>query len=63
MQLLLCLTQMSMKIILLINIKMPRIFDILTFISRINTTPESLKARKIFIFEHLSFYEQLKFHD
>ena len=28
----------------------------------INTTSESLKAVKVFIFQHLSFYEQLKFH-
>ena len=29
----------------------------LTLISRINTTPESLKARHVFIFKHFSFYE------
>ena len=43
------------------NVKMPTIVDILTFISMINTT-ESLKARQVFIFQHFSFYEQLKFH-
>ena len=31
-------------------------------ISRINTPSESLKAREVFIFQHLSFYEQLKVH-
>ena len=40
---------------MLINVKMP------AFISMINKTSESLKARKVFIFQHFSFYEQLKF--
>ena len=35
---------------------------ILTFISMINTTSESLKARKVSIFQHFSFCELLKFH-
>ena len=35
--------------------------EILAFISRINTVSESLKARKLY-FQHISFYEQLKFH-
>ena len=42
--------------------KMPTSVGILTFISMINTTSESLKARKVFIFQHFNFYEQLKFH-
>ena len=48
----------------LINVKMPRIkiVGFLIFISKINTTSESLKARKVIIFQHFSFYEQLKFH-
>ena len=50
-----------MKLILHKNVKMPTIVGILTFISRINTEPESFKARKITIFQHFSFYEQLKF--
>ena len=45
-----CSTQMSMKFFLLINIKMPTIVGILTFISMINTSSESLKAKKIFCF-------------
>ena len=57
-----CSTQLSTKFILLINVKMPTIVGILTFISRINTTSESFKARKIFISHHFTFYEQLKFH-
>ena len=40
-------TQLRMKFILFINFKMPTIIGILTFISRINTTPKSLKAIKI----------------
>ena len=36
-----CSTQLSMKFILLINVKMPTIVGILTFISRINSTSES----------------------
>ena len=55
-------TQLSMKFILLINVKMPTIVGILTFISMINTTSKSLKARKVFILQHFSFYEHLKFH-
>ena len=31
---------------------------ILTFISMINKTSESLKARQVFIFQHFSIYEQ-----
>ena len=42
-------TQRSTKFILLINVKMPTIVGILTFISMINTTSERLKARHFFI--------------
>ena len=38
------------------------IVGILTFISMINATFESLKARKVSVFQHFSFYEQLKYH-
>ena len=51
-----------MKCILLINVKMPTIVGILTFMSMINTTAERLKARNLFICQYFSFYEQLKFH-
>ena len=47
---------------MLINVKMPTTVGILTFISMINTTSESLKAKQVFNFQHISFYEQLKFH-
>ena len=43
-----CSTQLSMQFILLINVKMPTIVGILTFINRI-------KARKIYIFQHFKF--------
>ena len=49
------------KFIMLINGKMPNV-SILTFISMINTTSKSFKARKVFIFQQLGFYEQLIFH-
>ena len=57
-----CSTQLSMKFIMLINVKMPTIVGILIFISMINTTSEHLKARKVFIFKHVRFYEHLRFH-
>ena len=56
-----CSTQLSTKFILLINVKMPTIVGILTFISMINTIFERLKARHFFICRYFSFYEQLKF--
>ena len=47
------------EFILLINVKMPTIVGILTFISMINTTSERLKARNFFVCRYFSFYEQL----
>ena len=55
-----CSTHLSTKFILLINIKMPTIVGILTFISRINTTSERLKEINFFICLYFSCYEQLK---
>ena len=55
-------TQLSMKFIMLINVKMPTIVGILTFISMINTLYEKLKARNFFTCWYFSFYEQLKLH-
>ena len=54
-------TQLSTKFILRINVKMPTIVGILTFISMINTASERLKERDVFICRYFSFYEQLKF--
>ena len=41
-----CSTRLSTKFILLINVKMPTIVGILTFISVKNATSKSLRARK-----------------
>ena len=57
-----CSTQLSMKFIMLINVTIQTTIGILTFISMIDTTPESLNERKVYIFPHFSFYRQLKFH-
>ena len=54
-------TQLSTKVILLINVKMPTIVGILTFISMIITTSQRLKARNFFICRYFNVYEQLKF--
>ena len=56
-----CSIQLRTKFILLINVKMPTIVGISTFIRMINTTSERLKARNFFICLYFSFYEQLKF--
>ena len=56
-----CSTQLSTKLILLINVTMPTIVGILTFISMINITSESLKSTNFFICRYFSVYEQLKF--
>ena len=56
-----CSTRLSTKFIMLINVKMPTIVGILTFISMINATAQRLKARNFFICRYFSFYEQLKF--
>ena len=62
-KLFICSIQLSMKFILLINVKMPTVVGILTFINRINTSSENFLARKSFVFLHLSFHEPvLKFH-
>ena len=60
-KLFLCLTQLSTKFILLINVKMPTIVGILTFISMINIASERLKARNFFICLYFSLYDRLKF--
>ena len=44
-----------------LNVKMPTIVGILTFISMINTASERLKSGNFFI-RYSSFYEQLQFH-
>ena len=54
-------TQLSTKFIMLLNVKMPTIVGIFTFISMINTTSGGLKARNFFICQYFSFDEELKF--
>ena len=63
-----CSTQLSTKFILLINIKMPIIVGILTFISMINTISERLNAETssfvgilvfILVFEFFKFRAQM----
>ena len=49
------LSQLSITFILLINVKMPTIVGILTFMSMKNAASESLKARKVFNLQHLKF--------
>ena len=43
-------------------LKRQQVVAIITFISRINTSYESLKARITYLFKRFSFYEQLKFY-
>ena len=47
-------TQLSMKLIMLINVKMQTIVGILTFIRRITTKSESLKQKMSLFFLHLN---------
>ena len=51
-----------MKFILLINVKMPPIVGILTFINRINNWLLLFKPEKYTDFGYLRIYEKLKFH-
>ena len=55
-------TQLRMKPILLINVKISTLCCSQTFISRINTTSECLKAKQIVVSHHFSFYYQFNFH-
>ena len=60
-----CSTQMNTKFILLINVKMPTIVGILTFISKIKQCLRDLKQETslfVVFFVFFSFYDQLKFH-
>ena len=55
-----CSTPQSSKFNLLMNVEMPTIVGISTFISMLNTTPVRLRTRKLFNCRYFSFYEQLK---
>ena len=57
-----CSTQLRSKFILLINVKMPTIVGILTFISRINDWLLWFKPEISIDFGYFSIHEQLTFH-
>ena len=57
-----CSTQLSLKFILLINVKMPTIVGILTFISRRNYQFLRVEPEFSTNFDYFSIDEQLKFH-
>ena len=57
-----CSAQLRLKFILLINVKMPTIVGILTFISRINYQILRYEPEFSTNFDNFNIYEQLKFH-
>ena len=57
-----CSTQLSLKFILLINVKMPTTVGILTFMSRINYQFLSFEPEFSTNFDYFNIYELLKFH-
>ena len=57
-----CSAQLRLKFILLINVKMPTIVGILTFMRRINYQILRYELKFSTNFDYLSIYEQLKFH-
>ena len=56
-----CSAQLRLKFILLINVKMPTIVGILTFISRINYRFRRSKPSISIYLDYFSNYEVLKF--
>ena len=58
----LCLTQLSIKFFLLINIKMPTIVGISTFMSRKIALKAYLSPKTIWISWYFYTYQHLKFH-
>ena len=61
MKLLSCSAKLRLKFILLINVKMPTIVGILTFMSRINYLFLSFEPEFSTNFYYFNIYEQLKF--
>ena len=57
-----CSAQLRLKFIMLINVKMPTVVGILTFISRINYCLMGYLPEFSTDFGYFSFYELLKFH-
>ena len=55
-------SQLKLKYILLINVKMPTTVGILTFISRINLLFLSFEPEFFQIFDYFSINQQMKFH-
>ena len=49
-----CSAQLSMILIMLINVKMPTLVGIFTFNSMMNMTPDILTLIKVCIFQHFS---------
>ena len=56
-----CSAQLRLKFILLINVKMPTIVGILTFISRMNYRLWSSKPQSSIYLGYFSVYKDLKF--
>ena len=56
-----CSAQLRLQFILLINVKMPTIVGILTFISRINCSLWGSQPEFSIYLGYFSFYEQFKF--
>ena len=57
-----CSTQVSMEFFLLINVKMPTIVGILTFMSMKNSIPGLSEPKKAEFLDIFYTYEHLKFH-
>ena len=57
-----CSTQLRLKFILLINVKMPTIVGILTVISRINYWLYRFTPENSINFGYFNIYEHFKFH-
>ena len=57
-----CSTQLSMKFFLLLNVKMPTIVGILTFMSRKNSILSLSEPEKCWLYWYFHTYEHLKFH-
>ena len=56
-----CSAQLRLKFILLINVKMPTVVGILTFINRINYRLWSTESSISLFLGYFSIYEELKF--
>ena len=55
-----CSTQLQLKFILLVDVKIPTIVGIFTFISRLNAKIESLKATELYFFTIVLYMSNLK---